>query len=53
LGAWGRDAVRGEAVPALRPVGILPVVKDKGKMPLPQNIYYFAVFYAIELSCIY
>src|SRR4030042_3752339 len=31
----------GEAVPALRPVGILPTVGNKGKMPSPQMLYFF------------
>ncbi|OHB74610.1 MAG: hypothetical protein A2Z25_15710 [Planctomycetes bacterium RBG_16_55_9] len=29
--------VRGEAVPALRPAGILPAVRNKGKMPSPHG----------------
>jgi hypothetical protein len=28
---------RGEAVPALRPAGILPAVENKGKMPSPRS----------------
>jgi len=33
--------VCGEAVPALRPAGILPAVENKGKMPSPHGDGFF------------
>jgi uncharacterized Ntn-hydrolase superfamily protein len=36
-GAWRGGKLRGEAVPALRPAGILPAVGNKGKMPSPHR----------------
>ncbi len=38
----GSKNVCGEAVPALRPAGILPAVGNKGKMPSPRWIPAFA-----------
>ena len=34
--------VCGEAVPALRPAGILPAAKNKGKMPSPHGDGFFS-----------
>jgi hypothetical protein len=38
VSAW--KPARGEAVPALGPAGILPVVENKGKMPSPRQAVY-------------
>jgi hypothetical protein len=41
--------VRGEAVPALRPAGILPAAENKGRMPSPHRDGFSGSHFAIFL----